>query len=352
MKKRFFQITVILLCFFPLLIKAQQIKNKSTPIESKKFYIKDKKDSIIYYYVVSEKFSESTGKYDKSDTIWMSRVYFDDEHKKEIKNSQIESDIASQKTALQIRNSNLLNQLQDSINVIKELNIKLNEAKNKIPNSKKIKKGLEPIFEMDYSSIGRQKWTSENLNKEQILALLPEINLVQETNEWNENFTKGNPAYCYHKDDTQKKHGVLLNIPAVKLLNAKLQNSDIEWRFPMAEDIDSLNGFLKSTKVQSIVSLMISNSQGSDMAKWSKPGYDLFDMHLVPLSYRRKNNTEWFGGGHEASFFCWNKEDAEMKSILFIAQINDNNLDKINLSKKDLTNDDNNFGVYVRLIKK
>ena len=60
MKKRFFQITVILLCFFPLLIKAQQIKNKSTPIESKKFYIKDKKDSIIYYYVVSEKFSEST----------------------------------------------------------------------------------------------------------------------------------------------------------------------------------------------------------------------------------------------------------------------------------------------------
>jgi hypothetical protein len=97
---------------------------------------------------------------------------------------------------------------------------------------------------------------------------------------------------------------------------------------------------------------MISSVSNTDEIKWTKPGYDLFNMHLVPLSYRRNNNTEWFGDKHEASFFCWNKEDPDMKSILFMAQINDNNLDKINLSKKDLTNDDNNFGVYIRLIKK
>lgn len=275
------------LIFFSLQVKSQK---KSEQIESLKTELREN-DSIKR--AVEKKIEECEKKYSKN-----------------------EETIAHLKTEL-----TLLRQGNDSI--LKIQNIFINRP---------------------YVSIFNQNWAKSYLSAKDAQALIATISEAKSLEEWELAFRKNAPAYCYHEFDTAKQHGVLLNIPAIRLLNDTLEKLSLCWRIPDAKDIQLLNNNLQKYKKQ--LTEMIT-SQGASYPKWAKSGTDVFGWNLVPLAYRRTTSIQWFGKTF-ASFFFINSTDPKIKKSFSLFEIYEDTPNEITLSDVD---EITNYGIYIRLIK-
>ncbi len=260
----------------------------------------------------------------------------------------------SKKEEIEFLNANLLDSSKQ-LKVLREEksaleSIKKNlEAEIQKSNSKK-NKNVEPLADLEYRNIGTLKWASKNLDVKQVESLIGKIEKSQDLDTWNKYALEKKPAYCFHKDDVEEKYGVLLNIPALILLCQSPILKGSNWRLPLQADFDSVTKILLNTKQTNTISLLI-NSSNASKPQWKKPGTDLFDMHIAPLSFRLNNSKEWYGGD-AASFFCYEQAYEKLDDILLIAEINDSEKNRIVLREQDLLDKYNNFGVFVRLIRK
>ena len=270
--------------------------------------------------------------------------------------------ICAQKVSKKEEIEILKENLQDSSNkikVLKEEKSALLNNKNKLEleilNCKK-NKNIEPLLaDLEYRNIGPLRWASKNLDEKQVKLLIETIVEAQDSTMWEKCALDTKPAYCYHKDDVEKKYGVLLNIPALKLLSKSQKLKESNWRLPLQADFDSVTKILISIKPNDIkptnsISLLLNKSTASK-PQWKKPGSDLFDMQIAPLSFRLNNAKQWYGGD-AASFFCYEPAYENLNDILLIAEINDSEKNRIVLREQDLLDKYNNFGVFVRLIRK
>ncbi len=219
-------------------------------------------------------------------------------------------------------------------------------------NEKFNTKHLNQLNDLEYRCVGHQKWANKNITEGLIKELVPEIKEANEISEWEKLYKEEKPAYCFHKLDPLHNYGVLLNVYALKKLNESNRYLASDWTLPKQEDFDTLSLTLSNIKPGSLISLITSNNS-SPKPNWKKEGIDIFDLQIAPLSYRRNTSTEWFGET-SASFYCFNSDDFDLKSNLKMAEINETDDGKkpVKIISKDLTDDFNNFGIYVRLIKK
>ena len=112
-----------------------------------------------------------------------------------------------------------------------------------------------------------------------------------------------------------------------------------------------MSAFLKGLKCNNVFSLLATGPDAPE-PKWLKPGLDIFDMHIAPLSYRRNTNNEW-SGKTEAGFYCLNKKDPNIAQNIYIAYLYDYDpASPIEVESKEITADESNFGLYVRLVGK
>ncbi|MBM3431824.1 MAG: hypothetical protein FJX92_02315 [Bacteroidetes bacterium] len=244
-------------------------------------------------------------------------------------------------------------QIRAKENVIKERNGDISSLKNQI----KTLEGqlsdvdlIEQYYDMRaHTYIFDQCWSRDNLSEKDVRCLLPNIKEASRLEDWNDAYEHGEPAFCYHPDDSDKKNGVLLNIPAIKRLRKELKNNDIGWQIPDSLDVAKLKQGL--LRYKSSITQMITSSSATGL-KWAKPGVDLFGWNLLPLSFRvNVPDYEWFGKT-SATFLCLNnKADVDMKNSLYVFEIDQSNPNEIYLSKQIIDNDNQNYGVYVRLIK-
>jgi len=269
----------------------------------------------------------------------------------------ISQSICAQKVSKKEEIEILKENLQDSSNkikVLKEEKSALLNTKSKLEleilNCKKNKKTEPLLADLEYRNIGPLKWASQNLDEKQIKLIIESIVEAQDSAMWEKCALDKKPAYCYHKEDVDKKYGVLLNIPALFTLSQSQKLKESNWRLPLQADFDSVTKILLSTKQTNTISLLI-NSSNASKPQWKKPGMDLFDMHIAPLSFRLNNAKVWYGGD-AASFFCYEPAYEKLDDILLIAEINDSEKNRIVLLEQDLLGKYNNFGVFVRLIRK
>jgi uncharacterized protein (TIGR02145 family) len=241
------------------------------------------------------------------------------------------------------------------LKIIKEDKGKLTQEKNRADSllnicKKSASKKPLPLSEIEVRNIGAMKWASKNLDYDQIKSIIPDIILANDSLLWEKVFADKKPACCFHKDDSLKQYGVLLNIPALKTLATQLGKINTEWRLPYQTDFDSITKMLQNTKLPNPILLVLSNYNNT-LPRWKKPGFDLFDMQIAPLSYRLNNEKVWYGGD-AASFYCYDESNASLDNILLIAEINDTDKSRFIMKEKDLEEKRNNYGLYVRLIKK
>jgi uncharacterized protein (TIGR02145 family) len=204
---------------------------------------------------------------------------------------------------------------------------------------------IQSIFvNRPYVSIFNQNWAKSYLSAMDAEALIGTISEAKSIDDWELAFKKNLPAYCYHEFDSAKQHGVLLNIPAIRLLNDTLEKLSFLWRLPDSKDIELLNNNLKKYKKQLTE---IITSQSTSFPKWAKSGTDVFGWNLVPLAYRRTASTQWFGKTF-ASFFFKNDTDPKIKKSFSLFEIYEDTPNEITLSDVD---EITNYGIYIRLIK-
>ncbi len=290
----------------------------------------------LYYRIQLSPFSS------QMDTIWYDGKY---EEIKKSKTNKSDNRLELQAAKMKLfEQNNIIQVKSDSISHLSK-NL---DSTNKINAYKQL---VKPLQFINYSTIGKQKWTSNNLSESDLKSISKEFILANTDEEWTQLFNIETPAYCYHRDDNNKENGVLLNLFALKLLQKNIDDLKLSWRLPVKSDFDNLLNTLKAVKVFSIASLLTSGT--TTIPAWKKPGIDLFDMHIIPLSYRRNNATKWYGQT-EATIYCLNLDDPGLSSTLKMVEINDSEEDKNTFifKSKDVTGEDKNIGVYVRLIKK
>lgn len=235
----------------------------------------------------------------------------------------------------------------DSLNEIaKELEVKrkaLNDCESRLSQK-------DPLADLQNAMVFDQAWAVRNLNEKEVRALISSIRYADNLEQWIEQSKNKQPAYCYHLEDTGRKFGVLLNIPALEAVQKALNEKAFVWKVPMKEDVDRLAAAFSKHQKFSPFQLIISSSAAPTKKNWKRAGIDFFGMNLVPLSFRLNDNRQWYGGD-EASFFCADPSTIEVKERLSLC-ILDEGLQNFYLSTQDLTEEFNHYGVYVRLIKK
>lgn len=256
---------------------------------------------------------------------------------------------------------NEMNKFKDSIKVLdKNINGKDAEISAKEKEINNLTKRLDRLnskgtllSELDYRNIGKFRLTANNLSEEQIKLLIPSIELAQSREDWLKASKSDKPAFCYHREDITKRYGVLLNIPALVELQKVLQDEkSVRWRLPEPKDFNYILEYMKKVRGNTPYYLLASSS--TEEPKWASPGIDLFDLNIVPLSYRRISVTEW-SGKNQAGFYCLNEGDPKIKKNIYIAYINNydpNNPIEVESKGIVFGEDESCFGLYVRLIGK
>jgi uncharacterized protein (TIGR02145 family) len=332
--------------FVPLFFLSFGLNAQNIPVNKK--YVLHKKsnpdgksfsyDTAWIYYKLMISAIDLT----EEDTVWVDGRHQEIKIKKN-KDYTEQFELTSAKKNLMIQ--------QDQIKLKSDsiLHIKKNRDDLDIEIKKMTK--IKPLQLLQYSTIGKQKWTSMNLSENDLKSISNDFILANSEEEWENALKLMNPAFCYHRDDKNRSNGVLLNLFGLTLLNKKIEELKSEWRLPEQSDFEDLLTTLKNVKGTSVVSMLTSSTELTPA--WKNPGIDLFNMHLIPLSYRRNNSTKWYGQT-ETTLYCLYKDDLLLTSTLKMVEINDSNEDKNNLiiKSKDITGEDKNIGIYVRLIKK
>ncbi len=184
--------------------------------------------------------------------------------------------------------------------------------------------------------IGEQFWMKQNLA---VLTLNNGVKIkeAKTTQEWDESFKKGTPAYCFHKNDSLKQNGVIYNIHA---LNSGLL-APKGYKIPSKHDVEEL--------IESFHSLKDSASfflKSDDQKTWNKKGLDLFDMNIKPYGFRLSDGVDWYSGD-KVYYFCESTINEDQLLELYVFSEFSNKIYFLTRNKESAKE---NNGFYVRCI--
>ncbi len=231
------------------------------------------------------------------------------------------------------------NKKLDSLNTLSTDTIK--KLKNEITFlSQKVEKANAVITKnseiLKCEQIGDQFWMKKNLA---VLTLNNGVKIkeAKTTQEWDECFKKGTPAYCYHQNDSLKQNGVIYNIHA---LNSGLL-APKGYKIPSKKDVEEL--ILSFHSLKDSASFFL---KSDDQKTWNKKGLDLFDMNIKPYGFRLSDGVDWYFGD-KVYYFC-KSEMNEIQSLdLYVFSEFSNKIYFLNRNKET---DNVNYGLYVRCI--
>jgi uncharacterized protein (TIGR02145 family) len=188
--------------------------------------------------------------------------------------------------------------------------------------------------------IGNQKWDNDNLK---VIALNDgtPIFFADTREKWDSIFRIGEPAYCFHKNDTSGNYGYLYNYYAIE--SGKLAPEGL--RIPSKIDVLELIDFLDKESVKGAMLLKSKDTTNSLFTNWKINGVDKYGMNLRPYGFRLDDSKEWYFAN---KVYYWSQSLEQNKiEIMVITEINDDPF----LLEKTIEEKNSNYGLYVRCIK-
>jgi uncharacterized protein (TIGR02145 family) len=189
-------------------------------------------------------------------------------------------------------------------------------------------------------TVGNQKWDSDNLK---VIALNDgtPIFFADTREKWDSLFRIGEPAYCFHKNDTSGDYGYLYNYYAIE--SGKLAPEGL--RIPTKIDVLELIDFLDKESVKGSMLLKSKDTTNSLFTNWKIKGVDKYGMNLRPYGFRLDDSKEWYFAN---KVYYWSQSLEQNKiEIMVITEINDDPF----LLEKTIEEKNSNYGLYVRCIK-
>jgi uncharacterized protein (TIGR02145 family) len=189
--------------------------------------------------------------------------------------------------------------------------------------------------------IGAQQWDNSNLKVTSLNDGTP-IFYADTRVKWDSLFQIGEPAYCMHKNDSIGKFGFLYNYFAIE--SGKLAPEGM--RIPSKMDIEQLNKNLNWENSKGAVLLKSSDTAAFELPVWTKKGLDVYKMGIRPLGFRLDDGKEWYFGN---KIYYWCETDKTSNKLVYLV-ITDFNETPFTM-EKELGQQNNNYGLYVRCIK-
>lgn len=233
----------------------------------------------------------------------------------------------------------------DSLKIkIDDLYKEKDACEKKLDSLRRVMNNMPPLTNIQNSS-----WMIHNLTENELYIYfgLTQIKKVVNKEEWDEAFSKNEPAFCYHKLDKENSQGILLNVEALKIFRNKIAKDSL-FRLPIKADFEALNALAKLLNKNALQ--MLGSSSG--LVKWEVKGgtMDLFGFNMLPLSYRRSLEGDEWQGGNSASIFCEDPNNRDMSKGIQVAEISSSNPNWDIMPRMSINGAYGNIGVYVRLL--
>jgi uncharacterized protein (TIGR02145 family) len=188
--------------------------------------------------------------------------------------------------------------------------------------------------------IGNQKWDTDNLKVKTLNDGTP-IYFADTRQKWDSLFLIGEPAYCFHKNDSTGSYGYLYNYYAIDL--GILAPAGM--RIPTKEDVDELLNYLESETTKSAMLLKSKDSNNLLLPSWKTIGVDKYGLNIKPCGFRLDDSKEWYFT-NKVYYWCKSLESNTIE-MMVITEINDVPF----ILEKSIIEKNSNYGLYVRCIK-
>ena len=223
-------------------------------------------------------------------------------------------------------------EVKDSLsNANKELQLVVN----------KLQSQLDVIYrEAKLIKIGSQKWDTDNLKVTTLNDGTP-IFYADTRAKWDSLFRIGEPAYCYHKNDSIGSYGYMYNYHAME--SGKLATAGK--RIPSKEDVGILIKFLDAETLEGSLLLKSKDSSNAQLPGWKVIGSDKFGMNIKPCGFRLDDSKEWYFA-NKVYYWCQSNVTKKIE-MMVITEINDDPF----ILEKTVEEKNSNYGLYVRCIK-
>jgi uncharacterized protein (TIGR02145 family) len=188
--------------------------------------------------------------------------------------------------------------------------------------------------------IGNQKWDTDNLKVTTLNDGTP-IFYADTRAKWDSLFRIGEPAYCYHKNDSIGSYGYMYNYYAME--SGKLATAGM--RIPSKEDVGILIKFLDTETLEGSLLLKSKDSSNAQLPGWKVIGSDKFGMNIKPCGFRLDDSKEWYFA-NKVYYWCQSNVTKKIE-MMVITEINDDPF----ILEKTVEEKNSNYGLYVRCIK-
>jgi len=188
--------------------------------------------------------------------------------------------------------------------------------------------------------IGNQKWDTDNLKVTTLNDGTP-IFYADTRAKWDSLFRIGEPAYCYHKNDSIGSYGYMYNYYAME--SGKLATAGM--RIPSKEDVGILIKFLDAETLEGSLLLKSKDSSNAQLPGWKVIGSDKFGMNIKPCGFRLDDSKEWYFA-NKVYYWCQSNVTKKIE-MMVITEINDDPF----ILEKTVEEKNSNYGLYVRCIK-
>lgn len=188
--------------------------------------------------------------------------------------------------------------------------------------------------------IGNQKWDKDNLKVTTLNDGVP-IFLANTRVEWDSLYKIGEPAYCFHKNDSLGNYGFLYNYYAVE--SGKLAPQGM--RLPLKKDVEEMNQFLDSENAKGAMLLKSKDTTNNLLPGWKALGLDKYGMNIKPCGFRLDDGKEWYFA-NKVYYWCQSIEEKKIE-MMVITEINDDPF----FLEKTVEEKNSNYGLYIRCIK-
>lgn len=234
-----------------------------------------------------------------------------------------------------LEKDSLLKVSNEVIDSLAKVNKDLQMAINKI-------QGQLEVIDRDAKliKIGNQKWDTDNLKVTTLNDGTP-IFYADTRAKWDSLFRIGEPAYCYHKNDSIGSYGYMYNYHAME--SGKLATAGK--RIPSKEDVGILIKFLDAETLEGSLLLKSKDSSNAQLPGWKVIGSDKFGMNIKPCGFRLDDSKEWYFA-NKVYYWCQSNVTKKIE-MMVITEINDDPF----ILEKTVEEKNSNYGLYVRCIK-
>lgn len=188
--------------------------------------------------------------------------------------------------------------------------------------------------------IGNQKWDADNLKVTTLIDGSP-IFFADTRAKWDSLYKYGEPAYCFHKNDSTGNYGYLYNYFAIE--SGKLAPEGM--RVPSRTDFDELIKMLATEQTKSALLLKSKDTSSTYLPIWKTAGSDRYSFNFKPCGFRLDDSKEWYFA-NKVYYWCQFKDPKKIEMFI-ITEINDNPF----FLEKTVEEKNSNYGLYVRCIK-